>query len=201
MPPVIQIHAMVFVTWLLLFVTQAVFAATGRIRLHMRLGRWMMAYGLVVICPGLMAISEGFTARFASGDAFREQRWLFGTLRDLVFFAPFLAAGWIYRRRPEIHKRLMIVATVVLVLPAVSRMTFLGTPVPLWKFMLVWPAPVYIAMIHDFRTRKLVHPVYVIGIVAMLAMRLVLPLGSSHMWQTIASRITAVYANIDQRRP
>jgi hypothetical protein len=95
----------------------------------------------------------------------------------------------------------MIVATVILVLPAVSRMTFLGTPVPLWKFMRVWPVPVYIAMVHDFRTQKLVHPVYVIGIVAMLTMRLVLPLGSSHMWQTIASRITAVYGNIDQRRP
>lgn len=63
-----------------------------------------------------------------------------------------------------------------------------------------WPVPVYIAMIHDFRTQKLVHPVYVIGIAAMLTMRLVLPLGSSHMWQTIASRITAVYVNTDQPR-
>ena len=192
-PSVIHLHAAVFITWLMLFVVQVVFAATGRIRLHMRVGRWVMAYGLIVICAGLMAISEGFTTRLATGDVFRAQRWLFGTLRDLVFFAPFLAAGWIYRRYPEIHKRLMIVATVILVLPAVSRMTFLGTPVPLWKFMLVWPVPVYIAMIHDFRTRKLVHPVYVIGIAAMLTMRLVLPIGSSQLWQTAASWITAIY--------
>ena len=33
-------------------------------------------------------------------------------------------------------------------------MTFLGFPVALWKFMLVWPLPVYLAMIHDFRTQK-----------------------------------------------
>ena len=52
-------------------------------------------------------------------------------------------------------------------------MTFLGTPVPLWKFMLAWAVPVYIAMICDFRTQKRVHPVYVIGIFAMLTMRLV----------------------------
>jgi hypothetical protein len=56
-------------------------------------------------------------------------------------------------------------------------------------------------MIHDVRTRKLVHPVYVIGLAAMLTMRLVLPIGSSHMWQTIASRITAVYGNTDRPRP
>jgi hypothetical protein len=35
--------------------------------------------------------------------------------------------------------------------------------------------------------------VYVIGIVAMLTMRLVLPLGASHTWQTIAGMITALY--------
>jgi hypothetical protein len=67
--------------------------------------------------------------------------------------------------------------------------------------MLVWPVPVYMAMIHDFRTRKLVHPVYVIGIVARLTMRLVLPIGSSHTWQTIASRITAIYGTPISRVP
>ena len=45
---------------------------------------------------------------------FRAQRWLFGTLRDVVFFVPFLVAGWVYRRRPEIHKRVMLVATTIL---------------------------------------------------------------------------------------
>jgi hypothetical protein len=190
---VIHVHAVVYVLWLLLFVLQVVFAASGRIALHMRVGRWLMAYGLVLIGAGLMVASEGFAARLATGDVFGAQRWLFGILRELAFFAPFLVAGWIYRHQPEIHKRLMIVATLILVVPAVGRMTFLGTPPPLWKYMVVWPLPVYMAMIHDFRTQKLVHPVYVIALVAMLAMRLVLPFGSSPTWQTIASRITAFY--------
>jgi hypothetical protein len=56
------------------------------------------------------------------------QRALFGPLRDLVFFTPFLAAGWIYRRRPEIHKRVMLVATTLLLGPAVGRMFFWGSP-------------------------------------------------------------------------
>ena len=193
MTPVVHFHAVVFVLWLLLFALQVGLAATGRIALHMRVGRWLMAYGFVLIVAGLMVASKGFTDLLATGDVFRAQRWLFGILRELAFFAPFLAAGWAYRHRPEIHKRLMIVATLILVVPAVGRMTFLGTPPPLWKYMVVWPLPVYMAMIYDFRTRKLVHPVYVIGLAAMLAMRLVLPFGSSPTWQTIASRITAFY--------
>jgi hypothetical protein len=190
----IHVHAVVYVLWLLLFVSQVLLAATGRIALHMRVGRWLMAYGFVLIGAGLMVASEGFAARLATGDVFRAQRWLFGILRELAFFAPFLVAGWIYRRRPEIHKRLMIVATLILVVPAVGRMTFLGTPPPLWKYMVIWPLPVYMAMIHDFRTQKLVHPVYVTGLAAMLAIRLVLPFGSSPTWQAIARGITAFYS-------
>jgi hypothetical protein len=76
---------------------------------------------------------------------------------------------------------------------AVSRMSFLGTPVPLWKFMLVWPIPVYLLMIHDFYKKRLIRSVYLIGVAAMLTMRLILPIGSSHAWQSIAAVITAFY--------
>jgi hypothetical protein len=191
--PLIHLHAVIYVTWLALFATQVTLAATNRVKLHMQLGRWIMAYGVVVVIAGLMAVGQGFGTRLATGDVFRAQRYLFGVLKDLVFFAPFLVAGWVYRRKPEIHKRLMIVATTILVLPAVSRMSFLGTPVPIWKFMLVWPIPVYLLMIHDFYKKRLIHPVYLIGVVTMLTMRLILPFGSSRAWQSIAAVITAFY--------
>ena len=192
-PPVIHLHAVIYVTWLALFATQVALAATNRVKLHMQLGRWIMAYGVIVVIAGLMALAQGFGKRLATGDVFRAQRWFFGVLKDLVFFVPFLVAGWVYRRKPEIHKRLMIMATAILVLPAVSRMSFLGTPVPLWKFMLVWPIPVYLLMIHDFYKKRLIHPVYLIGVAAMLTMRLILPVGSSRAWQSIAAVITAFY--------
>jgi hypothetical protein len=48
-------------------------------------------------------------------------------------------------------------------------------------------------MVHDFRTKRMVHPVYVIGIAAMLTMRLVLPLNSSPGWHAVAAHITAFY--------
>jgi hypothetical protein len=38
-----------------------------------------------------------------------------------------------------------------------------------------------------------VHPVYVIGLAAMLTMRLVLPLGKTDAWQAMAATITAFY--------
>lgn len=193
MTPVVHFHAAVFVLWLPLFVLQIVLAATGRIAWHVRVGRWLMIYGALLIVSGVMVAFKAFEDRLATGDVFRAQRFLFGLLRELAFFAPFLIAGWFYRRRPEIHKRLMIVATVILIAPAIGRMRFLGTPPQLWQYMTVWPLPLYAAMLQDLRLKRMVHPVYVIGIAAMLAMRLVLPFGSSAIWQNIASKITAFY--------
>jgi len=190
----IHVHAAVYVGWLVLFIVQVALAATGRIALHMRLGNWLMAYGLLLVVAGLMASWDGFGIRFESDGARRAEQWVFGALRDLVFFVPFLVAGWLYRRRPEVHKRLMIVATTVLLVPAIGRMGFLGRPPPLWAFMAVWPLPVYVAMLHDFRTRRLVHPVYVIGVAAMLAHRVVLPLRDTDAWHALAAQISALYS-------
>lgn len=44
-PPLIHLHAVIYVTLLALFATQVTLAATNRVKLHMQLGRWMMAYG------------------------------------------------------------------------------------------------------------------------------------------------------------
>jgi hypothetical protein len=189
----IHAHGIVYIGWLALFITQVALAATGRVAVHMKLGRWLMGYGVIVVAAGLLAAWHGFGTVLEAEGARRAQTWVFGVLRELLFFVPFFAAGWIYRRRPEIHKRLMIVAATMLIVPAIGRMKFLGTPVPLWEFMAVWGLPVYVAVVHDFTARRIVHPVYVIGIAAMLAQRLVLPLRNTEAWQTVAAQITALY--------
>jgi hypothetical protein len=192
--PLIHLHAAVYVTWLALFIAQAAFAATGRLPLHVRLGPWIMAFGVLVVAMGLVLAFDRFGAQVAAGHLAVAQRKLFGPVRDMLFFTPFLAAGWFWRRKPQIHKRLMIVATTILLVAAVGRMSFLGRPVPETLFMLVWPLPVYIAMIHDYVTKKLVHPVYVLGVIAMLVMRLCLPLRKGPAWLEFSSWLAGFYA-------
>lgn len=191
--PLIHLHAAVYVTWLALFIAQATLAATGRLVLHVRLGPWIMAFGVLVIAMGVILAFDRFGAEIAAGNLAVAQRKLFGSLRDMLFFAPLLAAGWIWRRKPQVHKRLMIVATTILLVAAVARMSFLGRPVPETIFMLVWPLPIYIAMVHDYVTGKLVHPVYVMGVVAMLIMRLCLPLRTGPAWLAFSGWLAGFY--------
>ena len=101
-----------------------------------------------------------FALRVRAGDVADAQAQLLGPLLDMLVFAPFFAAAIYYRRKPELHKRLMIVATTSLLIAAVGRMQFLGEP-RVVLVHLIWTAPILLAMAHDFWRQRRVHPVYV----------------------------------------
>ncbi len=171
-PPLVHVHAVVYMGWLCLFIAQAALASTGRVRLHRKLGRIAIAYGIGVIVVGVLTAFGQFSRFIEAGQVEVAQRRLLGPLTDMVAFPVFFALAVGYRRRPEIHKRFMLVATTTLLIAAVSRMPFLGTPAPLWVFLPVWFAPILLAMAYDFMTKRLIHPAYVIGLGGLFLLRL-----------------------------
>jgi hypothetical protein len=193
--PVIHVHAAVFMGWLMLVGTQAFLAATGRIALHMKVGRIGMGYGVFLILVGLITAFSQFAVRVEAGNIEEAQNRLFAPLTDMLVFAPLLAAAWYYRRKPEIHKRLIIVATTVLLVAAVHRIVFLGgRPPPAPQLLLVWLAPIYLGMAYDLLKRRLVHPVYLLGIVVVLLLKFARPpLRGSAAWRDFASWLTTYY--------
>ena len=165
--PLIHFHAAVYVGWLLIFIAQTVFAARRRVDLHIKLGKIGIGYGVIVILVGLLAGFGMFAVRVRAGEVAEAQRRLIGPLVDMFVFAPFFVAAVYYRRRPELHKRLMIVATTTLLIAAVVRMSFLGDPVHLGLVLLIWSSPILLAMGYDFAKRRIVHPVYLLGLAVM----------------------------------
>jgi hypothetical protein len=194
---IIHVHAAVFSGWLLLVIIQATLAATGRLRSHMRVGRIGIAYGVVVIGIGIATALSQFAMRVEADSVQEAQDRVFAPLTDMLVFAPVLAAAWIYRRRPEIHKRLIVVATTVLLVAAVHRMPFFGGPPPPWPVVLaVWLAPIYVAMIYDCAKRQAVQPVYLLGIglVLLLKFRGTLGMRDSAAWRGFVDWLTGLYA-------
>ena len=166
-PWFIHLHAAVYVGWLALFVTQVTLAATGRTAAHMQLGRFAIGYGVLVIGAGLLAGFGMFALRVRAGDLAAAQRQLLGPLLDMLVFAPVFAAAVYYRRKTELHKRLMVVATTALLIAAVARMQFLGQPRNLWLLQAIWSAPILVAMAHDFWRQRRVHAIYVAGLIVL----------------------------------
>jgi hypothetical protein len=159
--PVIHVHAAVYVGWLAIFIAQAAFAATKRMDLHVRLGNIAIGYGVLVIVMGVTVAISMFAVRVQAGNIEQAQMRLTAPLLDMVFFAPLFAAAVRFRRKPEIHKRLMIVATTVLLVAAVGRMTFLGRP---WPLLLLWCSPLLLGAAYDVVRRRAVPWIYLLGV-------------------------------------
>ena len=181
--PVIHVHAAIYVGWLAIFIAQATFAATRRMDLHVRLGNIGIGYGVLVIVMGVTVAISMFAVRVHAGNIEEAQMRLVAPLLDMVFFAPLFAAAVRLRRKPEIHKRLMIVATTVLLVAAVGRMSFVGRP---WPLLLVWGSPLLLGAAYDIVRRRAVPWIYLLGIVAIVARafgaRLVGETGMWHDW-------------------
>jgi hypothetical protein len=196
--PMIHVHAAVFVGWMLLVGLQAYLAASGRLRLHRKIGEYGMYWGLVVIVVGVVTSFTMFDHRIDLGQAAEAQRRLFVPLTDMVVFAPFFAAAWIWKDKPELHKRLIIIASTILLIAAVHRIQFLGPrPRPPAVILAVWLAPIYLAMIFDWIRERRVHLVYLLGIGAILFMKFGRAgMARSDFWQDILARLTTLYGQV-----
>lgn len=104
-PLLVHAHAVVFMGWVLLFVLQSFFAATGRTGLHRSLGwiatAWMVAM-LVLGCMVTVAMARRGHVPFF----FRPLHFLIFDPGSLFTFAGLTTAAIIMRRKTEWHRRL-----------------------------------------------------------------------------------------------
>jgi hypothetical protein len=203
-PWIIHVHAAVYVGWLALLIAQTVLAARGEIATHRRVGKFGIAYGALVWSLGLIVSIAMPVINVRSGRWPMEQgeQFLAIPLGDMVLFGGFFGAAIAYRGKHEIHKRLIILASVAVMFAAVGRAftnvgVLLGDPdaalggVP--ARLLLWYSPVLVAIAHDLVTRRRIHPVYFIGVVAMAVAFLRLPYSQTDHWHGIARTILAPF--------
>jgi hypothetical protein len=118
----VAVHGVLFMAWLVVFLMQTALVATRRIAVHRQLGAAAALLAVAMIVLGYMTaiamVRRGFDL---SGDINAQADPLFQlvfSLGDLVIFGALLMAGYSYRRRGDIHKRLMLLATVGGLMPA-----------------------------------------------------------------------------------
>ncbi|MBI4886163.1 MAG: hypothetical protein HY824_03640 [Acidobacteria bacterium] len=192
-PWVFHLHGAVFIGWMGLLVTQVALVSSGRTRLHRTLGTLGIGYGAMVLAIGLLITFYAPAMHMASGawDINAAASFLLLPLADMVLFAGFFGAAIAYRRRPEVHKRLMLLATIALMFAAVSRRIPYDAP---WAFLLVWLAPLGAAMAYDWRTRRGVHPTYLYGAAILLLAFCRVYVRESDAWLTIGRTLLAPFA-------
>jgi len=203
-PWIIHVHAAVYVGWLALLIAQTVLAARGDIATHRRVGKFGIAYGALVWALGLIVAVAMPVINVRSGlwPMARGEQFLAIPLGDMVLFGGFFGAAIVYRHKPEIHKRLIILSSVAVMFAAVGRAftnvgVLLGNPdAPLGgdvARLLLWYSPVLVGMGHDLVRRRRIHPVYWIGAVVMGVAALRVPYSQTEHWHEIARTILAPF--------
>lgn len=188
---ILHTHGVIYIGWMFLFVAQAALAARGRLRTHRAVGNVALGYGALVWVVGVFVSFAAPVLSVRSGRWTVDQAAAFLPipLGDMVLFGAFLAAAAIYRNRAELHKRLMVLATLAIVFAAAFRLQNAG--VPRSAAIIVWFVPLVLAMVYDWRQHGRVHGVYWIGAAAMAVALLRMPFGGTDAWLSIGRPIIA----------
>ena len=190
LPLLIHVHALVSTTWLVLLVTQTWLVAADRVRTHRKLGVAGAGIGLALVVLGVLTALRGARDGWNPGGPFHDSiGFLAVTLGDLILFSGFVAAGLYYRRRPDWHKRFMLLGTLAgLMWPAITRMPMIA-PNPARMFGLLI-ALVVALPVHDYLARRRLHPASTWGaIVIVMSFPVRVAIGNSAVWHSLMSRI------------
>jgi hypothetical protein len=196
----IHLHAAVFLGWLVLLIGQTVLAARGQLALHRRIGNVAIAYGVAMVILGLVAglVVPAVYVEAGIWPLARAASFLATIFADMALFGGFFGAAIAYRRRPEIHKRLMLLAATALILPGVARLWFIEAMFAggvgagdLSVLVIVWLAPLFVGMAYDLATARRIHAVYWIGVAISVVSLARFPLAQTGAWRAFGRAILA----------
>jgi len=172
--PLVRLHAAVFSSWLVLYLVQTGIVATGRTEVHRRLGIASVVLGVATVGIGYQtAVTAARRGYDLTLDVNIDPlRFLAFSLGDLLSFTILVAAGVWYRRQPEVHKRLMLLATVGPLMAGPLVRICLLLPVPqarLPLFLAALAAMFFAGAVYDRIARGQFHPVSLWGAAALFA--------------------------------
>lgn len=191
LPPLMHAHGIAMTLWVALFVAQTRLVAAGRTDLHRKLGVAGLVVAAAVVILGAKVAIEG--ARGGLSPGLPPLVFLAVPLGMLAVFVPLVAAAIALRRRSDWHKRLMLLATLTLLTPAIARLVIdvLGLESP--PLFFAFNDAIVLAFVgwDTVRNRRL-HPAFLWGTLYFLASQpLRIAIGHTEAWQRFAAWLIA----------
>jgi len=182
LPLLLHVHGMVFTAWLVLLIVQSGLVRADRTDLHQRLGMFGAVLAVSMIGLGV-AVAVYAARRGTHADGMTPLGFMIFPLGQILLFGGFVGAALWNRRRPELHRRLILVGTICMMTPAISRMVDKRSVLA----MFLTVGFVVVAMIQDWLTRRRIHPVYIVGgVILLVSGPLRAVIGNSTAWQSFA---------------
>jgi len=205
-PLVMHLHAALMGSYLLLLFAQTWLAATGRLRWHMQLGILAAAIVPLLVVVGFVLAQTVYHETLSTAQTaapylhqklaavlLRKENVLLVQIRMGSLFPLFVAIGLLARKTDAgLHKRMMMLATVVVLPPAIDRILWLPSTFPnsfvtTELYMLLAIAPMFI---WDTVRNGSVHKAYFIWLGITLPFAVALQgLWNTQLWHGIARQL------------
>lgn len=160
-PAVVHLHGAFCLSWLALFIVQCTLVRGSRTPIHRKLGLLGIPIAIGILISGMGTALWATSRDLPTFDL--APTTTIGTLTSLSLFLAFVVAAVLMRRRPDWHKRLMLLATIVVLWPAFFRFRHLLPFVPrpdIWLGLVLADLPIAIAAIRDKLRYGRVHPAW-----------------------------------------
>lgn len=168
-PLLVHAHAIVFMGWVAIFVTQNILVSSGRVVLHRRLGWLATGWIAAMVVLGFL-VTTAMVRRGQVPFFFTPQQFLVFDPMTVLAFAGLSAAAIANRKRTDWHRRLHYCAMALLLGPGFGRLLPLPLLAP-FAFEATFAASMLFPIagtIIDARRSGRVHPAWLWGTAAML---------------------------------
>jgi hypothetical protein len=205
--PIVHVHGMVFFAWTLFFLLQTGFVATEQVLRHRAVGMIGISLATAMTILGPLVALNSLKIATALGAGRQAEAFVILPLTGIALFAGFFALAMANTHRPEVHKRLMVLATIAILDAPLARpfMAFVFTslppgPPPVWIGLPAYAVSYLFlaaALIYDWRTRGRPHPAYLAGGAAIVAVQLLrLPVSGTAAWHGLAHAFVGLAGSI-----
>jgi hypothetical protein len=162
-PLLLWVHGAIFSGWVLFFVFQSLLVRTHNVRLHRTFGWFGAALGSAVFVVGVWTgyVMSRFRIQYFHGE--RAVGNLVLSWYDVTAFAVAFGLAILWRKRPEYHRRLILLATCALTSAGFARFPF-AAQMPRAAFFAGVDLLVLMGVARDLIVDKRVHRVYVVGL-------------------------------------
>lgn len=196
-PLIIYIHGVFAFSFVVIFLVQSYLIRAENWPLHMTMGLLglMAAAGTGVTMPFAGAYQVERDLAQGAGDVAISA--ILGTFTSALMFLGFVAAGYRFRNRLDAHKRLMLLALIVLLWPAWFRFRHYFPSVPnpeIWFALVLADSLIVIAWIWDKLSTGKIHATLLYGgLLVILEQTLEVIAFDSPAWRAIAKQIYALF--------
>jgi uncharacterized membrane protein YozB (DUF420 family) len=193
LPSLAVVHGVIMSAWVALFIAQVWLVSRGNVRWHRRLGLAGMV--LVPLMLGL-AVAMAILAMRAGHSPVPQvtpQQFLAVPLFNIAVFVGLAGTGLLLRRHCETHRRLMLLAMLCLLPPAIARIPQALDVFRAGSLFLaigVTAILVIACAVRDTRANHRLHPVFLIGgLATILVLPLAVVVAHTPVWQRVAEAL------------